>query len=52
MHIADKLSQRIVTQVTTLRNYRRGWRLTLLALAASAVGAGLFVLHAFGITVL
>jgi hypothetical protein len=36
----------------TFRNYRRGWRLTLLALAASAVGAGLFVLHAFGITVL
>jgi hypothetical protein len=36
----------------TFRNYRRGWRLTLIALAASSVAAGLFVLHALGAPVL
>jgi hypothetical protein len=33
----------------TFRGYRRGWRLTLLALATSSMVAGLFVLQAFGI---
>jgi hypothetical protein len=36
----------------TFRHYRRGWRLTLLALAISSAAAGLFLLHAFGIAVL
>jgi hypothetical protein len=34
----------------TYRNYRRGWRVTLLALLASAAVACLFVLNAFGIS--
>jgi hypothetical protein len=34
----------------TFRNYRRGWRVTLVALIVSSVAAGLFVLNAFGIT--
>ena len=38
--------------MTPFRNYRRGWRLTLIALAASSVAASLFVLHMFGITLL
>jgi predicted exporter len=35
----------------TFRNYRRGWRMTLLALAVSAAAAALFVLHALGVVV-
>jgi hypothetical protein len=35
----------------TFRNYRRGWRITLLALVASSSAAGLFVLHTFGVSV-
>ncbi len=35
----------------TFRNYRRGWRVTLLAVAVSSATAILFVLHAFGISV-
>jgi hypothetical protein len=34
----------------TFRNYRRGWRMTLLALIASAAAASLFVLRAFGVS--
>jgi hypothetical protein len=33
----------------TFRNYRRGWRTTLLALTASSAVAIMFVLHAYGI---
>jgi hypothetical protein len=32
----------------TFRNYRRGWRMTLLALLTSSCAAMLFVLHALG----
>jgi hypothetical protein len=35
----------------TFRNYKRGWRMTLIALAVSAVAAGLFVLHSVGISI-
>jgi hypothetical protein len=35
----------------TFRNYKRGWRMTLVALAVSAVAAGLFVLHTLGLSV-
>jgi hypothetical protein len=35
---------------TTFRNYRRGWRLTLLALTASSLAAAMFVLSSFGVT--
>jgi hypothetical protein len=34
----------------TFRNYRRGWRMTLLALGVSALAASLFVLQSFGLT--
>jgi hypothetical protein len=34
----------------TFRNYRRGWRMTLIALSVSSVAAGLYVLLAFGIS--
>jgi hypothetical protein len=34
----------------TFHNYRRGWRMTLLALTSSAVVAALFVLRAFGLS--
>jgi hypothetical protein len=40
VHVAD-----------TFRNYRRGWRMTLLALTASSIAASLFVLNAFGVSV-
>lgn len=33
----------------TFRNYRRGWRMTLVALAVSTVVAVLFVLHTSGV---
>lgn len=33
----------------TFRNYRRGWRMTLLALAASSLAAATFVLNSFGV---
>jgi hypothetical protein len=34
----------------TFRNYRRGWRMTLMALAASSLAAAIFVLNSFGVT--
>lgn len=37
--------------VDTFRNYRRGWRMTLLALLTSAVAAGFFVLGSLGVTI-
>jgi hypothetical protein len=33
----------------TFRNYRRGWRATLVAMAVSSIAAGLFVMHSFGL---
>src|SRR5262245_24977720 len=33
----------------TFRNYRRGWRMTLLALTVSSLAAALYVLHTFGV---
>jgi hypothetical protein len=35
----------------TFRNYRRGWRMTLLALLISSVAMIAFLLHAFGISI-
>jgi hypothetical protein len=33
----------------TFSNYRRGWRMTLLALTASSLAAAMFVLNSFGV---
>jgi hypothetical protein len=34
----------------TFRNYRRGWRLTLLAVTVSSLAAAMFVLNSFGLS--
>jgi hypothetical protein len=49
---AAELAEAYALADHTFRNYRRGWRLTLLALLAATGVACLFVLNAFGFAIL
>ena len=44
MMTAALIADRYTQAAHTFRNYRRGWRFTLIALATTAVAAGVFVL--------